>query len=84
MNWHGSTQAEINGEGDHTYLIDIQPDIVPHQSMTDGDALLRIHKPGWSWTVLDTRVELIVMLGHCDTKEAAVGEVQAALAELRA
>jgi hypothetical protein len=84
LNWHAPTEQDLNGEGEHVFLVDIQPDIVPHQSMTDGDALLRINKSGWSWCVLDTRVDLIVMLGHCDTKEAAIGEAQAALGELRA
>ena len=83
MNWHATSEAESSGKGDYTFIVDIQPDIVPYMSMTDGDALIRLNKPGWSWGVLDTRVDLIVTIGHCDTKEAAIGEAQASLAELR-
>ena len=83
MNWHATSEDETKGKGDYTFIVDIQPDIVPYMAATDGDALLRIQKPGWSWGVLDLRVELMVVIGHCDTKEAAIGEAQAALAELR-
>lgn len=84
MNWHAPTEEEIAGLGDHVYLVDISPDTIPHQAMTDGDALFRVMKPGWSWIVKDLRrPNPWLDSGECDTKEAAIGDAQAALARLR-
>jgi hypothetical protein len=89
MNWHEPTDDENNGVGDWSFMIDIQPDIVPHQAGVDGDALIRIARPGWSWVVKDLRPRdkkdksSRLDIGHVDTREAAIGEVLAKLATLR-
>lgn len=89
MNWHQPTKEEINGEGDHRWLVDIQPDDIPYQVTRDGDALVRIQRPGWSWLIRDTEKRgkkghaPYYWTGVADTREAAIGEAFAKLAELR-
>lgn len=90
MNWHEPTQEEIDGSGDNAFLVDITPDAIPHQVAQDGDALLRISRTGWSWILKDLRPRgrkekrPYLHMGWNDTREAAIGEVLAKLAELRA
>lgn len=90
MNWHELTQDEIDGLGDHEFLIDIQPDTVPHQGARDGNALIRIQRPGWSWIIVDKRgrgrkdKSPRVHAGPADTREAALADAIAKLMELRA
>ena len=89
MNWHEPTQDEVDGCGDHRWLVDIQPDDIPHQATRDGDALIRIQRRGWSWLVKDTQkrdkkdTSPSYHMGWNDTREAAIGDAFAKLAELR-
>lgn len=87
MNWHATTEAEANGEGDYRYIIDVSPDIIPHQSGTDGDALIRIGRPGWSWIILDRqpgkKKSPIAAMGHEEHRAAAIAMAVGALGELR-
>lgn len=89
MNWHEPTQDEINGMGDFAWHVDIQPDSIPHQATQDGDALIRIQRPGWSWLIVNKQKRdkkdksPIFYMGVTDTREAAIGEAFAKLAELR-
>lgn len=91
MNWHQPTEEEINGDGDHRFLIDVIPDVVPHQAARDGDALVRIARPGWSWSILDrvkrkdkrANVDDWFIIGMEDTREAAIGAMFSKLSEIR-
>jgi hypothetical protein len=88
-NWHAPTDDEINGVGDHIWLIDIQPDIVPYQACNDGNALIRVNRPGWSWIIADKRKKdrkdksPYFHTGSAETREAAIGDAMAKLGELR-
>jgi hypothetical protein len=93
MNWHEPTQEETDGTGDCRFLVDIQPDIIPHQAATDGDALFRVSRPGWTWMIrvfeYDKKKNKHMRAapfetGDSETKPAAIADAQAALARLRA
>jgi len=92
MNWHEPTQDEIVGNGDHQFLVDILPGIIPHQTAQDGDALLRVGRHGWTWEIRifvekgrkKERTFSGFRLGEAETKDAAIGDALAELARLRA
>jgi hypothetical protein len=88
--WHAPSQAEISGEGDYAFVIDIQPDVIPYQAGVDGDALIRVNRPGWSWVIVDKRkrerkekARPYFYMGTTESREAAIGEAMAQLGALR-
>lgn len=86
MNWHQPTKDEIDGHGDYRYIIDIMPDTGPHQATTDGDALVRVSQPGWSWQVLDlgqTPPRFVGDVGFATNRSIAVAEAMEFLGSLR-
>ena len=78
LDFHKATHAEERGHG-YTIVLDVEPSDIPDQAseyranLAGGGALVRIHKPGWVWTVRETdRKTDWFDLGAADTKEEAI------------
>jgi len=88
MNWRAPQEGDDDLVGKN-YVIDIIPDVVPHQNGEDDDALVRIGRPGWRWWIKqrrETKKETQWQWmedGYEEHRAAAIASAVEALAKLR-
>lgn len=87
MNWRAPKPEDEQAQPE--YVIDIIPDVIPHQVGEDGDAIVRISRPGWRWWVKQRRQQKKEISyqwmrdGYEEHRAAAIAAALEALAGLR-
>lgn len=87
MNWRGPQDSD--SQPTCRYLVDVVPGVMPHQAAIDGDALVRVGRPAWAWTLKERREEKkrswyqILDTGIEEHRAAAIAMAVEALGKLR-